>query len=156
MTLYDLFSKRRRFLPLYERAWQAIESHLAIKAGAEDAIPHRLSCFFYASVVYSLVYQSAVAAGMNTSSAYSVTRIQLAKYPFDAELRHAVDAIFPADEGSRERRFADHLQQTVGRIVAAVQAGGVDDIDVGAELADLERFFAEQRFGDEGVTPAWL
>lgn len=154
MTLFDLFSKRRKFLPLYEKVWSAIEPYLAIKAGPEDEVAHRLGCFFYASTVYSVLYQTAIAAGMSSSSAFSMTRIQLSKYPFDASLRNAVDVLFSADAGGRERHYADRLQAAIGQIVVAIKAGqnataaGVQD-----KMAGLEQFFAEQDFARDGLYP---
>ncbi len=154
MVLFEVFLKRRRFLPLYEKVWQAISPHLAIATAAEDEVAHRLDCFYYASVVYSAVYQSAVAAGMSTSTAFKLARLHLGKYPFDAGLREAVDAIFPADEGSRERRYAEQLQATVGRIAAgAAGAREVAAAETAEELAGLARFFAGLEFAAGGLYP---
>jgi hypothetical protein len=153
MVLFEVFLKRRRFLPLHEKVWQAISPHLAIGAAEDDEVAHRLDCFYYASVVYSAVYQSAVAAGMSTSTAFKLARLHLGKYPFDAKLREAVDAIFPAEEGSRERRYAEQLQATVGHIAAGVAAaaGKTSAADAGGELAGLARFFAGLDFAAGGL-----
>lgn len=143
MTLFDLFSKRRRFRALYDRVWAAIEPNLAIKAGPELPEAHRLACFYYASVVYAIVYQSALAAGMSTSSAFSVARIHLSKYPFDAALRGTVDRSFSADAGLRERDFSERLQATIEPLVTAARAGRqADPTDVAGQLATLEETLA--------------
>jgi len=154
MTLFDLFSKRRKFLPLYEKVWSAIEPYLMIKAGPEDEIAHRLDCFYYASTVYSILYQTAVAAGMSSSSAFSMTRIQLSKYPFDASLRHAVDVLFSADAGEKERTYADRLQATISQIVVAIKTGqDAVAAGVGDKMTGLEQFFAAQDFAAAGLYP---
>ncbi|AMV71561.1 hypothetical protein JCM30471_03850 [Desulfuromonas carbonis] len=154
MALFDIFSKRRTFLPLYEQAWAAIRPHIMPEPAGEDEAAARLALFYLASILYSTVYQACVAAGMTTSSAYSMARGHLAKSPFAEELRLAVDAIFLAEEGSRERRYADVLQATIARIVSALAAGhplAVAAIE--AELAELRRVFAASDCGRDGLSP---
>jgi len=154
MALFDIFSKRRTFLPIYEQAWAAIRPHLRPAPAGEDEAAARLALFYLASILYSTVYQSCVAAGMTTSSAYSMARGHLAKSPFEEELRLAADAIFLAEEGSRERRYADVLQATVARIVTALAAGRpLEAAAVEAELAELRRFFTASDFGRDGLYP---
>jgi hypothetical protein len=154
MTLFDLFSKRRKFLQLYERVWALVESHLSIKADPADEIAHRLACFYYACVVYSLVYQTGVAVGMSSSSAFSVTRIQLSKYPFDEALRERVDTVFSADATARERDFADQLQVGMQRIVIGIKSGqNADSLEVAGELATIEQLFLAQDFASHGIYP---
>jgi len=154
MTLFDLFSKRRKFLPLYEQVWAVVEPHLSIKTDPADEIAHRLACFYYACVVYSLVYQAGVAAGMSSSSAFSVTRIQLGKYPFDEALRERVDTVFSADASGRESAFADQLQGTMQRLVAGIKSGQqAASLGVASELAANEQFFQAQDFAGNGIYP---
>ena len=154
MGLFELLFKRRRFLPLYERVWDAVSPHLAITAGPEEPIPHRLACFYYGSVVYASVYQTALAAGMSTSSGYALARLHLGKYPFDGDLGTAVDALFTADAGSPERRWGDTLQDRLGRIVAAVKAGGAAAASgVATELEALAEDFATLAFGGGDLYP---
>jgi len=154
MSLFNILSKRRKFIPLYEQVWQAITPQLTISAGPEDEIAHRLECFFYAGILYSAVYQSAMASGMNSSSAFSVARIQLEKSPFDSALCQAVNEIFSADSGSPERRYADRLQEAVGRIVATITSGqDAPAVLVAAELEELAQFFSAEEFAREGLYP---
>jgi hypothetical protein len=153
MGLVDLFCKRRKFLPLFEQVWAAVSPHLAITAGPEEELAHRLDCFYYASVVYASVYQAALAAGMSTSTGHSLARIQLGKYPFESDLAPAVDALFSADAGSRERDWAEALQATLGRIVAGVAGGDLAATAVVAELEELERRFAALGFAGGELYP---
>jgi len=154
MALFEVLFKRRRFLPLYERLWQAVSPHLAITAGPDDPTAHRLACFHYASVIYACVFQAALAAGMSTSTAFSLARIHLRKCPFDSDLAGAVDGIFSAEEGSRERRYAETLQATLGRIAAAIAGPeGAAATAVKEELEELERVFAALDFAAEGPYP---
>jgi len=154
MTLFDLFSKRRKFLPLYEQVWAIVEPHLSIKTDPADETAHRLACFYYACVVYSLVYQAGVAAGMSSSSAFSVTRIQLGKYPFDEALRERVDTVFSADATERERNFADRLQLGMQRIVNGIKSGqNADSLEVAGELASIEQSFLAKDFAGSGIYP---
>lgn len=154
MALFDIFSKRRTFLPIYEQAWAAIRPHIVPEPAGEDEVAARLALFYLASILYATVYQACLAAGMTTSSAYSMARGHLAKSPFEEELRVAVDGIFHTEEGSRERRYADVLQATVARIVTAIVAGRPLEVAaVKAELMELGRFFAAIDFGRNGLYP---
>jgi len=152
--LFEVLAKRRKFLPLYEQVWAFIKPHLTINPNPANEITHRLECFYYASVVYSSVYQAALAAGMSTSSAYSLARIQLRKCPFDSALTDAVDGLFVAEAESREQRFAEQLQATIGRIAAAaVGSPGAPSVDPASELEGLARAFADYDFAAEGIYP---
>ena len=154
MGLFELLLKRRKFLPLFDKVWTAVSPHLAIAAGPEQAVAHRLACFHYAGVVYASVYRAALAAGMSSSTAFPLARLQLGKYPFDDALEAAVDALFSADEGSRERRYAVALEEHLGRIVAAVATTGTPpEAEIAAELTALERRFAELDFAAGGLYP---
>lgn len=146
MALFEVLFKRRRFLPIHQRAWEAITPHLAIGAGPEDERAHRLECFHYASVVYTSVYQAALAAGMSTSTGHSLARLHLGKYPFDGALCDAVDAAFSADPGSSERRWAEALKTRLERVVAAPAT-------VADELAALREVFADLDFAATGLYP---
>ena len=154
MALFDIFSKRRTFLPIYQQAWAAIRPHLAPEPAGDDEVAARLALFYLASLLYSTVYQACVAAGMTTSSAYSMARGHLSKAPFGEDLRLAVNAIFLAEEGSRERRYAEVLQASVARVVMAIAAGRpLEGVAVKAELMELARFFAAIDFARDGLYP---
>lgn len=155
MGLFELLLKRRRFLPLFERVWDVVSPHLAITAGPEAPVAHRLACFYYGSVVYAGVFQAARAAGMSPSSGHALARLQLGHYPFDAALKDAVDDLFTAAAGTPEGTWSETLTASLSRIVALVKGGG-DGADhaVAAELEALERRFGELGLGGGGLYPA--
>ncbi len=142
MYIFEIFLKRRRYLAVFEKAWQLVSSRIAYPPGTGEEPEQKL--VYFGVLSYATVFQSALAAGMSSSAGHYLARMQIRKYQFDSAIAEAVNAVFsPSEDGDQD--YAGLFQARIGAVVQAVAAGGDAAAEAAIEPAMLELSRAYRR-----------
>ncbi len=149
MYILEIFFKRRRFTEIFENSWKAIGNNISLPTDAGDATEPQLELFYFVSILYSTVYHAALAAGMSTSSAHYLARIQVNKSKVDSFISTAAYEIFaaaPDDEKLKE--YAGHLTACLQPIVTVTTKKGstIDEAEFIPQMAELRQHFQQCGF----------
>ena len=141
MYILDIFFKRRKFINIFEKTWQAIGDKISLVQDSEDEKETQRELFYFVSVVYCSVFQSALAAGMDESSAHYLARIQTKKSKVDGEIVSAVEKMFSTPENDQQQSYVDLAHKQIGPIARAQVDSSVnlDPVTIQASLDDLHR-----------------
>jgi hypothetical protein len=139
MILFDIFLKRGKFTEIYNRCWQALNPYLEFSADPEDEVARHGERFFFVSMVYGVVHQAALAAGMKEDAARHLARAQTRKCPLESELLEQVCRLIAIPETSNEQQFGDLLDTRLAVLAGAATSSGFDPgaDDYGALVAEL-------------------
>jgi len=136
MILFEVFKKRGKFLAIFKQCWEVVVDDMPYPEGAEQDSRQKLA--YFGMIAYSLVYESAVAAGMSASAAHYLARMQLGKYKLGRDLTSAIEAIFSGSENEEESACAELFLDRVSQVVAEITSGRDD---VTAILLELSQAF---------------
>lgn len=98
---------------------------------------------YYGLMTYAAVFESALAAGMSTSAAHHLARLQVGKYKFDPLITKAVGGVFADAETAQEQAYADFFLSHMAQVIASVQTGVADLESV---MIDMSREFKPVTF----------
>ncbi|HKJ04319.1 MAG TPA: hypothetical protein VJ974_01890 [Geopsychrobacteraceae bacterium] len=133
MILFEVLRKRGRFGPILERTWKRIGTDIPYPPVTEQNPAQRL--IYFGMIAYALVYESALAAGMSTSAAHYLARMQIGKYNLDKASTSVVEGFFSGCETKDEQAYADFFLTRMGTIIKMVESGEGDIDLVMNELA---------------------
>ena len=120
MYILEIFFKRRKFMTIFDDAWKVIGKNISMAQHTENGSDPQLELYYFASVFYCTVYQAAISAGMSTSSAHYLARIQTRKSKVDMPIVSAAEEIFTSPDDEKLAGFGASLQQHIEPIVVAV------------------------------------
>lgn len=133
MILFEVFKKRRLFEPILNKTWQAVMTDMPYPQIAEQEAEQKL--LYFGLVAYAAVYGAAIAAGMSTSAAHYLARMQIGKYKLGKTITQTVENVFSGHDTDLERAYADFYLTRLSRITDMVTAGEGEVEPVLLELA---------------------
>lgn len=136
MILFEVLKKRRIFEPIMKKTWQRISTDIPYPPGTEDDPQQKL--LYFGMVGYAAVYASALAAGMSTSAAHYLSRMQVGKYNLGKSTTKVVEEIFSGHESDEERAYADFYLSRLAQIIDMVNR---EEGDVGSVMQELAKEF---------------
>jgi hypothetical protein len=140
MILFDIFFKRGRFTEIYHRCWQALNPHLGLSADPDDAIARQRESFFFVSMVYGVVLQAALAAGMKEDAARHLARVQTRKCPLESDVLEQVCRLIAIPETTDEQLFETLLNARLAKLAEKAKSTDFDP-----EADDYAMLVAELR-----------
>ncbi len=143
MYVLDIFFKRRKFIGIFERSWKRVADKITLDHETEDEAERQLDLFYFVSIIYSMVFHSALAAEMNESSAHYLARIQTKKSKVDGPIVTAVEKMFSTPEDQPQQEYVAAVNAVVAPLVAADPA---PEDDVKSELDSLQRLAKNSGF----------
>ena len=156
MYILEIFFKRRKFTEIFENSWKAIGNNISLVEGADDSADPQLELFYFVSIIYSTVYHAALAAGMSTSSAHYLARIQAKKSKIDPPIIAAAIEVFAAPDDEKLKEYATYLDGCLQPIVAeaAEQGSSTDEAEFRQPMSELRQYFQQCRFSPEDLFSA--
>jgi hypothetical protein len=133
MIIFEIFKKSRSFEPILKKTWQRISTDIPYPPLAEDDPRQKL--LYFGMLAYAAVFESALAAGMSTSAAHYLARMQIGKYKLGKPISRAVADVFSGHESDEERAYAEFFLTRLAGIIAMVRAGEGDVAPIMRELA---------------------
>jgi len=121
MYILDIFFKKRKFIEIFEKAWIVIGNNITLAHDGENGTDPVLEMYYFVSMIYSTVFHCAEAAGMSSSSAHYLARIQVQQSKVDAPIATAAQEIFTAPDDEKIRAYAEYLNPRIQAIVAAAE-----------------------------------
>ncbi len=109
MYILEIFFKRRKFMTIFDDAWKVIGKNISMAQHTENGSDPQLELYYFASVFYCTVYQAAISAGMSTSSAHYLARIQTRKSKVDMPIVSAAEEIFTSPDDEKLAGFGASL-----------------------------------------------
>lgn len=146
MYILEIFFKRRKFMALFDDAWKVIGNNISMSQQAAKVSDPRLELYYFAAVFYCTLYHAAVAAGMSTSSAHYLARIQTRKSKVDTAIVSAAEEIFTSPDDEKLAGFGASLQQCIEPIVAAVARHDAADQEAQFNASMLALYQSFQQF----------
>jgi hypothetical protein len=119
MYILDIFFKKRKFTEIFEKAWIVIGNNITLAQDGENGTDPTLEMYYFVSMVYSTVFHCAEAAGMSSSSAHYLARMQAKDSKVDPPIVEAAKEIFAVPDDEKIRAYADYLYPRIQEIVAA-------------------------------------
>ena len=150
MYILDIFTNRRRFTAIFDRAWKGIGGSISATQTADGADP-QLELFYFISLYYSTVYHAALSAGICNSSAHYLARMQTKKTKVDLPILSAAQDIFAAPDDGKLQEYASHLNDCIQSVVIAATKDNfaADDPEFKDQLAELHQYFKQYDFSVE-------
>jgi hypothetical protein len=141
MILFEVFFKRGRFTEIYQRCWQALNPYLESTADPDAADARHRESFFFVCMVYGVVHQSALAAGMKEDAARHLARTQTRKCPLESDLLEQVCRRIAIPETDDELLFGTLLDARLATLAEAAKSSGFDPAagDYAALVAELRQ-----------------
>lgn len=148
MYILEIFFKRRKFMKIFDAAWKVIGNNISMSQHAAEPSDPQLELFHFSAVFYCCVYQAALSAGMSSSSAHYLARIQTRKNNIDKAIVAASEEVFAAPDDERLKAYGTTLTCHIEPIVAAVSGSdaAVDDAEFKTSLGELYQYFQQRGF----------
>lgn len=119
MYILDIFFKKRKFTEIFEKAWIVIGNNITLAQDGENGTDPVLEMYYFVSMIYSTVFHCAEAAGMSSSAAHYLARIQVQESKVDPPIAAAAQEIFAVPDDEKIRDYAEYLNPRIQAIVAA-------------------------------------
>ena len=136
MILVEVFKHRRKLEPIIQQTWKRIGTEIPYPPIAEDDPEQKLT--YFGMVAYAVVYQSALAAGMSTSAAHYLARMQIGKYKLGKPITKVVESIYTGHETAEDKACADFYLTRMAQIIDMVKTG---DGEIDAVLQELAKAY---------------
>ena len=148
MYILEIFLKRRKFTQIFEKSWIVIGNNISLAQDSEDEQESQLELYYFVSMVYSTVLHVAEAAGMSTSAAHYLARIQVKKSNIDETIVAAAQEIFAAPDEAKILAYADFLNPRIEAIVAAAVKSetGPDQTETLNAVNEIYQYFRQSEF----------
>ena len=136
MIAIEVFRKRKRMEPILNRCWPVLTHDMPYPAITDQQPVQKL--VYFGQITYAIVYESALVAGMSSSAAHYLARLQLGKCKLGQPVTGAVEATFSGIVEEDDRHYADGIHRQIGRAIEKIMAG---DDHVDPLLQELARHF---------------
>ena len=133
MIAIEVFRKKKKMAPILNSCWPVLTDAMPYPAGAETEPAQKL--VYFGMMTYAIVYESAIAAGMSSSAAHYLARLQLGKCKLGDAVTGVVESTFSGFDTDEERAYADFFHSRVGQAIEKIMAGSSDVESLQLELA---------------------
>jgi len=156
MYILDIFFKRRKFMAIFEENWKVIGQHISLSRGGDGGADPQLELLYFSSIIYSTVYHSALLAGMTTSSAHYLARIQIKKSKIDPSIIAVAQDFFASPDDEKLKKYAARLDESIKPIFAAVKLlnSTAESSELKQLLDGLHQYFRQCEFDVTDLFPA--
>ncbi len=145
MIAIEVFRKKKIMAPVLDRCWQPITGTIVYPEVGSQQPEQKLA--YFGMVAYTIVYESAASAGMSSSAAHYLARLQLGKCSLGAAVTGVVESTFSGSEKEDDRANAELFRGKIGRMIAEIMAGEGD-------IGSLQRQLAAGYRPVEGLSPS--
>ena len=121
MLFFEVMKHRRKLEPIIQQTWKRIGKDIPYPQVAEDNAEQKL--IYFGMIAYAMVYESGLAAGMSTSAAHYLSRMQVGKYKLGKSTTRVVEDIFTGHENDDEKIYADFFLTRLAQIIKIVKSG---------------------------------
>ena len=141
MYILEIFFKKRKYSAIFNEVWKAIGDEISLSQAAETSVDPQLELVYFLTVYYAAVFHAALAAGMSSSSAHYLARIQTQKSKIDKVIIALAQEVFSAPDDEKLKRYADQLNTSIQGIVAAVETNGAENAEFKSSMSELTQCF---------------
>ena len=148
MYILDIFFKKRKFTEIFEKSWIVIGNNISLAHDGENGTDPVLEMYYFVSMVYGTVFHCAEAAGMSSSSAHYLARMQTQKSKVDPPIVAAAQEMFAVPDNKKLRAYADFLNSRIQGVVASAMASksGPDQEETERVVREVYNYFQQSRF----------
>jgi len=148
MYILDIFFKKRKFTEIFEKAWIVIGNNITLAHDGENGADPVLEMYYFVTMVYGTVFHCAEAAGMSSSSAHYLARIQVQKSKVDPPIVAAAQEVFAVPDDEKIRDYAEYLNPRIQAIVAAAakSESGPDQEETRRTVEEIHNYFRKCGF----------
>jgi hypothetical protein len=126
MIVIEVFRKKKKMEPILNRCWSRLTNDMPYPAVADEDPVQKL--VYFGLIAYATVYEAAIAAGMSSSAAHYLARLQLGKCKLGQPVTNVVEATFSGFDSEEKRQYAAVFHTHIGQAIEKILAGS-DDID---------------------------
>jgi len=148
MYILDIFFKKRKFTEIFEKAWIVIGNNISLAHDGENGTDPVLEMYYFVSMVYSTVFHCAEAAGMSSSSAHYLARMQTRESKVDPPIVAAAQELFAIPDDERMLDYVNCLNARIQTIVSsAVKSDkGPDQAETAKTVQEIYNYFQQSGF----------
>ncbi len=132
MIAIEVFRKKKKMEPILQKCWPVVSERLVYPQVVDRDPPQKL--VFFGLMTYATVYEAASAAGMSSSAAHYLARMQLGKCRLGEAVEKVVESTFSGFDSEEEQAYADLFHDTIARVIEKITA---DETELDAELQKL-------------------
>ena len=121
MIAIEVFRKRKKMEPILNRCWPALTTDLPYPAVVGQEPAQKL--VYFGLITYATVYESAVAAGMSSSAAHYLARLQVGNCKLGQPVTGIVESTFSGSDEEDVRLYAEGFHSRIGEAIEKIMDG---------------------------------